>query len=95
MHAALFEPFAIRTSGGREYVVPTADHTAVHPTAPCVIVFLDNVGQIDIVGLDLAAVVKNGETERRESSELKPRTVACRARERRAPLVTVDSLLRI
>ncbi len=47
----------------RKYTVPTADHAAVHPTAPRVIVFLDNGGQIDIAALHLAAVVKNGRIE--------------------------------
>jgi hypothetical protein len=63
LHAAPFEPFAVRTSDGRQYAVPTPDHAAVHPTAPRVIVFLDNGGQIDISGLHLAAVVKNGQLE--------------------------------
>jgi len=63
-HAAPFEPFAIRTSDGHEYVVPTADHVAVHPTAPRVIVFFDNGGQVEVAGLHLAAVVKNGQIER-------------------------------
>jgi len=61
LHAAAFEPFTIRTSDGHEYTVPTADHVAVHPTAPRVIVFLDNGGQIDIAALHLAAVMKNGQ----------------------------------
>jgi hypothetical protein len=60
LRAAPFEPFTIRTSDGHEYTVPTADHAAIHPSAPGVIVFLDNGGQIDIAALRLAAVVKNG-----------------------------------
>jgi len=63
LRAAPFEPFAIRTSDGREYAVPTADHAAVHPTTPRVIVFFDNGGQVEVAGLHLAAVVKNGQTE--------------------------------
>ena len=61
LHAAPFEPFAIRTSDGHEYVVLTADHAAVHPTAPRVIVFFDNGGQVEVAGSHLAAVVKNGQ----------------------------------
>lgn len=64
LHAAPFEPFAIRTSDGHEYVVPTADHVAVHLTAPRVNVFFDNGGQLEVAGLHLAAVVKNGQIER-------------------------------
>jgi len=61
LHAAPFEPFAIRTSEGHEYTVPTPDHAAVHPTAPRVIVFFDNGGQLEVAGLHLAAVLKNGQ----------------------------------
>ena len=62
LHAAPFEPFSIRTSDGREYTVPTPDHAAVHPTALRVIVFFDNGGQVEVAGLHLAAVLKNGQT---------------------------------
>jgi len=63
LHAAPFEPFTIRTSDGHEYAVPTADHAAVHPAAPRVIVFFDNGGQVEVAALYLAAIVKNGQTE--------------------------------
>jgi hypothetical protein len=55
-----FQPFTIRTSDGREYVVPTADHAAVHPKATHVFVFLDNGGTAEVAGLHVAAVLKNG-----------------------------------
>jgi len=59
LHAAPFEPFAIRTSDGREYAIPTADHAAVHPKAARVFVFFDNGSTVEIAGLHLAAVVKD------------------------------------
>ena len=31
LHATPFMPFTIRTSDGREYVAPTADHAAINP----------------------------------------------------------------
>jgi hypothetical protein len=50
LHAAPFQPFTIRTSDGREYVVPTADHAAVHPNAARVFVFFDNGGTVEVAG---------------------------------------------
>jgi hypothetical protein len=64
LHAAPFERFTIRTSDGHKYTVPNANHAAIHPGAPRLIVFLDNGGQIDIVALHLAAVVKDGRATR-------------------------------
>lgn len=64
LHAVPFGPFTIRTSDGREYTIPTADHAAVHPKATRVIVFLDNGGQIEVAGLHLAAVSRNDEVQK-------------------------------
>ena len=64
LHTAPFQPFSIRTSDGREYAVPTADHAAVHPKASRVIIFLDSGGQTEIAGLHVAAVLKNGQVEK-------------------------------
>jgi hypothetical protein len=40
--AAPFVPFVIRTSDGREYSVPTADHAFITPRGNRVIVVADN-----------------------------------------------------
>jgi len=40
--AASFVPFVIRTSDGREYSVPTADHAFITPRGNRVIVVADN-----------------------------------------------------
>ena len=40
--AAPFVPFLIRTSDGREYSVPTADHAFITPRGNRVIVVADN-----------------------------------------------------
>ncbi len=58
LNAMPFEPFTVRTSDRREYVVPTADHAAVNPKGTYVIVFSDNDSHSDISGLHVAAVVK-------------------------------------
>ena len=63
MNAAPFEAFSIRTSDGREYIVPTADHAAVHPNATRVFVFFDNRGTVELAGLHVAAVLKNGQVQ--------------------------------
>ena len=53
MHAAPFEPFTIRTSDGREYVVRTSDHAAVHPK-----VTGDDESSAKISSLHVAALVE-------------------------------------
>ena len=40
--AATFVPFVIRTSDGREYSVPTADHAFITPRGNRIIVVADN-----------------------------------------------------
>ena len=63
LHSTPFVPFTVRTSDGREYLIPTADHAAVNPKGSRVIVFTDNDSQIDLAGLHVAAVLKNGVVE--------------------------------
>jgi hypothetical protein len=63
LHTALFQPFSVRTSNGREYPIPTADHAAIHPNIPRLIIFLDDGGQVEFAPLHLAAVVRNGNVE--------------------------------
>jgi hypothetical protein len=64
LHAAPFQSFTIRTSDGREYIIPTADHAAVSPKGGRVVVFGDDGSQVDLWGLRVAAVLKNGEVEK-------------------------------
>jgi hypothetical protein len=47
--AAPFVPFVIRTSDGREYSVPTADHTFITPRGNRVVVVTDN-GATNVLG---------------------------------------------
>ena len=58
LHATPFEPFVVRTSDGRAYVVPTRDHAAVSPRATYVVVFADDDSNAKISGLHVAAVVE-------------------------------------
>ena len=59
-----FVPFAIRTSDGREYSVPTADHAFVTPRGNRVVVIADD-GATNVLGpLHINAIVDqqpNGE----------------------------------
>ena len=65
LHAAPFEPFKVRTSDGREYLVPTADHAAVHPRGTYVLIFGDDDSTAKISGLHVAALVEgNGKVEK-------------------------------
>jgi hypothetical protein len=47
--AAPFVPFLIRTSDGREYSVPTADHAFITPRRNRVVVVADN-GATNVLG---------------------------------------------
>jgi hypothetical protein len=56
LRAAPFVPFKIKTSDGKEYLIPTSDHAAVGPNNTRVLVFGDDESQITISGLHLVAV---------------------------------------
>jgi hypothetical protein len=56
LHMMPFVPFKIRTTDGREYVVPTADHAVVRPTGTRVIIFGDQDQDIYLSGLHIVAV---------------------------------------
>ena len=58
LHTTPFSPFTVRTSDGREYIVPTRDHAAVNPKGTYVVLFSDDDSHADVAGLHVAAVVK-------------------------------------
>ena len=53
-----FEPFAIRTSDGREYVIATRDHAHVRPDDSRLYVYLDRGSDVAISALHLASIVE-------------------------------------
>jgi hypothetical protein len=59
LHSTPFIPFTIRTSDGREYTVPTADHAAIHPKGSYFFVFRDDESSARITPLHVAAIVEN------------------------------------
>jgi hypothetical protein len=62
--AAPFVPFVIRTSDGREYSVPTADHAFITPRGNRLIVVADNGATAALGPLDINSVIDsqpNGE----------------------------------
>jgi hypothetical protein len=63
LHLAPFQPFIVRTSDRCEYRIPTADHAAIHPSIPRLVIFQDNGGQVELAALYVAAVVRNGMVE--------------------------------
>ena len=60
LHSTPFVPFTIRTSDGREYIVPTPDHAAINPKGSRVFVFGDDESTAEVAALHVATVVKNG-----------------------------------
>ncbi len=58
LEASPFAPFAVRTSDGREYQIPTADHAKLNPRGTYLIVFADDDTHVPISGLRLVAVLE-------------------------------------
>ncbi len=57
LRANPFQPFDIRTSDGREYYVPTAEHAHVRPGGHQLYVYLDDGRDVAVSALHLAAVL--------------------------------------
>jgi hypothetical protein len=53
-----FEPFAIITTGGRRYPVPTADHAGINPIGNRVVIWFDDGSGVTIAGLHIASIEK-------------------------------------
>jgi hypothetical protein len=53
-----FEAFAILTSGGNRYPVPSGEHAAVDPQRSRVVVWLDDGSSVTIAGLHITALEK-------------------------------------
>jgi len=51
-----FEPFAVITSGGSRYTVPTVDHLALHPKGTRVVIFFDDDSSVTVGALHITAV---------------------------------------
>jgi hypothetical protein len=58
LEAAPFEPFAIVTSSGNRYAVPSADHAGLNPTSTRVVVWFNDDASITIAGLHIVAFEK-------------------------------------
>jgi hypothetical protein len=59
-----FEPFAIVTSAGQRYPVPSPEHAGIHPRGHRVLVWLDDGAGITISGLHIASVEKDAPKKR-------------------------------
>ena len=55
-----FEPFAIVTSSGVRYRVPSADHATINPQGSRVVVWFEDESGVIISGLHIAAVERDG-----------------------------------
>jgi hypothetical protein len=64
LHMMPFIPFKIRTTDGKEYLVPTADHAVVSPLGTRVIVFGDNEPDIYLSGLHIVAAEEGAASAR-------------------------------
>ena len=58
LQAAPFEPFAIVTSSGKRYRVPSPDHAGTNPQGSRVVIWFDDESSVTVSGLHIAAVEK-------------------------------------
>ena len=58
LESGAFEPFAIVTSSGNRYRVPSADHATVNPQGSRAVVWFDDESGVIISGLHIASVAK-------------------------------------
>ena len=60
LQAGPFEPFAIITSSGHRYVVPSADHASINPGGNRVVIWFDDGAGIILSAPHITAVEKLG-----------------------------------
>lgn len=58
LQAGPFEPFAIVTSSGDRYNVPSADHAGINPRGNRVVIWFDDGGSLTLSALHITAVEK-------------------------------------
>jgi hypothetical protein len=58
LQAGPFEPFAIVTSSGHRYDIPSADHAGIHPHGSRVVIWFDDGGSVTLSALHIVAVEK-------------------------------------
>jgi hypothetical protein len=58
-----FEPFAIVTSSGNRYRVPSADHANINPRGNRVVVWFDDGSGVIISGFHISAVERGAPQE--------------------------------
>ena len=56
LHAVPFVPFKIRTSDGKEYIIPTVDHALASPDKPGIVVSDDDGLYTILSGLHIVSV---------------------------------------
>ena len=58
LQAGPFEPFAIITSSGHRYEIPSADHANISPRGNRVVIWFDGGGGVTLSALHITAVEK-------------------------------------
>jgi hypothetical protein len=62
LEAGPFEPFAIVTSSGHRYVVPSSDHAGINPRGNRIVIWFDDGGSVTLSALHITAVEKQVRT---------------------------------
>jgi hypothetical protein len=58
LEARPFVPFAIVTSSGIRYRIPSADHAGINPQGTRTVVWFDDEGSVTVAGLHIVAIEK-------------------------------------
>jgi hypothetical protein len=58
LRAGPFQPFAIMTSSGHRYEVPSADHDGMSPEGNRIVIWLDDGGSVTLSALHITAIEK-------------------------------------
>ena len=64
LEAGPFEPFAIVTSNGHRYDIPSPDHAGINPRRNRVVIWFDDGGHITLSALHITAVEKIAGTKK-------------------------------
>jgi hypothetical protein len=58
LQAGPFEPFAIVTSSGHRYPIPSPDHAGINPAGNRVVIWFNDGGSVTLSALHITAVEK-------------------------------------
>jgi hypothetical protein len=59
LEAGPFQPFAIVTSSGHRYEIPSADHAGMSPEGNRIVIWFDDGGSVTLSAMHITAIEKS------------------------------------